>query len=220
MKNSIKALLITGSIVTQSAYASPIAGLFNTGEGITVDQQTDTHYALSDQNGVSIFGGFGEAAVGNGFPVGSGVWIDDSATSHWLTPTANRTDVFDLTSPGTYVWTLSFDLSGFDPASASFSGHFSADNNAVALLNGNQIGTAWDFRGWYDFSSSTNQFVNGVNKIEFVVTNEQFDGFNPTGLRVEFTGSNVSAVPLPGAAWLFLSSMFGFLAIKRKKQAL
>lgn len=220
MKNSIKAILITGIITTQSAYASPISGLFNTGEGIAINQQTDTHYVLTDENGVSIFGGFGEAAVGNGFPIGSGVWIQDSATSHWLTPTANRTEVFDLNSQGTYVWALSFDLTGSDPATASFSGRFSADNNAVALLNGNQIGFASDFSNWYDFSASSNLFVSGINKIEFVVTNLQFNGFNPTGLRVEFASSNVSSVPLPGAAWLFLSSMFGFLAVKRKKQKL
>ncbi|MFA5984610.1 MAG: hypothetical protein WC782_11395 [Methylococcaceae bacterium] len=221
MKKFISGLftLCLFNLAISTANASPITGLFNTGAGISTDQETDTHYTLTDTGGNFIFGGFGAAAVGPGFPITP--WIADNGTSHWLTPTANRSQSFDTTQEGTYVWSLAFDLTGYNPTSAGFAGRFSADNNATAILNGNVIGNATDFTQWYSFAATSNLFVSGINKLEFVVTNLAYnEGANPTGLRVEFTSSDISSVPLPGAAWLFLSSLLGFLAINRKKHIL
>lgn len=40
----------------------------------------------------------------------------------------------------------------------------------------------------------------------------------PYGTRIELDNVIVSAVPLPAAAWLFGSAIFGFMAYSRKKK--
>lgn len=206
--------LVTLAVANVQANTVSIPGLFNTGAGITVDKATDFNYKLTDGDGDAIYGGYGEAAVGSGWPISP--WLTDSNTSHWLTPTDNRTQSYDATHNGSYLWTLEFDLSGFNTDTASFVGRFSADNNATAYFNGEIIGSAAGFGQWYNFAAASHLFVAGINTLEFLVTNLKLSGGNPTGLRVEFTDSQVSAVPLPGAIWLFMSGMLGLLAVKRK----
>lgn len=219
MKNFIRNALIIGCItlVATTAQASAINGLVNTGSGITTDKATDFHYKLTDGEGNSIYGGYGEAAVGSGWPISP--WLADNDTSHWLTPSDNRTQSYDSSHNGSYLWTLEFDLSGFNASTASFAGRFSADNNATAYFNGEIIGSAAGFSQWYDFAAASHLFVAGINTLEFLVTNTKLNGGNPTGLRVEFTNSQVAAVPVPGAVWMFLSGLFGMLALKRKPAA-
>jgi len=155
----------------------------------------------------------GEAAVGSGWPISP--WLADNNTSHWLTPTDNRAQSYDSSHNGSYLWTLEFDLSGFNASTASFAGRFSADNNATAYFNGEIIGSAAGFSQWYNFAAASHLFVAGINTLEFLVTNVKGSSGNPTGLRVEFTNSQVAAVPVPGAVWMFLSGLFGMLALKR-----
>ncbi len=219
MKKYYVKILVAGLAVCAigAAQAPPIVGLFNTGAGITVNGTTDNHYALTDPLDVAIYGGHGEAAVGAGFPIGP--WLADNSTSHWLAPTSNRAQSYDASSAGTYKWTLNFNLTGYNAATASLAGRFSADNSAVAYLNGNNIGSAAGYTNWYNFSAGSSLFNAGTNKLEFVVTNFAQSSGNPTGLRVEMTNSNVSAVPLPGAVWLFMSGILGFLAVNRKSKS-
>lgn len=207
-------VLAVGSVQASPVLSNQISGLYNTGEGIAVDKVTDLNYKLSDSLGNAVYGGYGEAAVGNYFPISP--WLSDNGVSHWLTPTNNRAQSYDPSTNGLYKWTLDFDLTGYNAATASLSGRFAADNNAIAYLNGNSIGSAAGFSQWYNFAAASNLFVSGINKLEFVVTNLSQSGGNPTGLRVEFTGSNVSAVPVPGAVWLFMSGMIGLMGLKRK----
>ncbi len=219
MKKYMVKTLVAGLAVcaVSVAQASPIVGLYNTGAGITINGTTDTNYALTNSSGAAIYGNYGEAAVGSGWPISP--WLADNSTSHWLTPTSNRAQSYDSSSAGTYKWTLQFNLTGYNATTASFEGKFSADNNAVAYLNGNNIGSAAGFSSWYNFSAGSSLFNAGVNNLEFVVTNLKGSG-NPTGLRVEMTNSNVSAVPLPGAVWFFMSGMLGLLAVKRKSKSI
>lgn len=211
MKTGLSAATVLLAVLNLPVYASPIQGLFNTGEGLTTDQQIDTHYALVDQTSHAIEEGYGRAAIGDYYPIGNGIWLGDSAVSHWLTPTANRTASLDNSSDGIYIWTLSFDLTGSNKNTASLTGRFSADNQAIAYLNGTAIGTASDFYTWHDFSATSDLFVNGINTLQFAVTNLQYDGINPTGLRVEFTSSSVVSVPLVSSAWLVLTWLLAFL---------
>jgi hypothetical protein len=228
MKKHMKNTLFAGlaMLAVGTAQASPIAGLINTGAGITVDKATDFNYTLTDALGAPIYGGYGEAAVGAGWPISP--WVADNSSSHWLAPTTIRAQTYDPSTDGIYKWTLAFDLTGYSAGTAALSGRFSADNNAVAYLNGNSIGSAAGFTQWYNFAAASDLFISGINKLEFVVTNFKLSSGNPTGLRVEFIDSNaapvpvfanVSAVPVPGAVWLFMSGVFGLLAVKRKSTA-
>lgn len=178
-----------------SAHAAVISGLVNTGSFASGAQ--DTHYKL---NGDS----YGYVSYDNLWPVGP--WIANSATSKWITPTANQGASLDPLDNGTYSWTLSFDLSGYNADTASFSARFAADNSAIVKLNGTTIGSANSFASFSSFAASTG-FNSGLNTLEFVVTNDRQSSGNPTGLRVEFLQSTVAAVPEPETYAMLLAGL-------------
>ncbi len=135
----------------------------------------------------------------------------------WITPTAAQGDSFDPSSSGLYRFQLKFDLTGFNAASASFAGRFAADNAATITLNGTQIANATGFSSWSTFGA-TSGFNAGVNTLNFDVLNWQQNGGNPAGLRVEFTQSNIAAVPEPETYGMLLAGLglLGFVARRRK----
>lgn len=212
---SIAAFLSAGS-----AQAAAILGLYNTGvqsggadwgagAGQKPGNGADLHWDLDVSP---------QAFTGN--PIAA-TWISNGASvaSRWITPTPNGLTSFDPTTPGLYTYSTSFDLSGFDPATASFAGRFAADNTVDAiLLNGTQIGSGGSFSDWSAFAASTG-FVPGLNTLEFVVRNFARDGGNPTGLRVEFADSNVAVVPEP-STWAMMIAGFGVVgfAMRRRRQ--
>jgi len=214
-KNMICTLVASLVFFSVNAQAVPIVGLYNTGEGITVDKTTDINYQLTNFSGNSIYGGYGEAVVGSGWPISP--WVADNSTSHWLTPTSNRAESFDSSRNSFYLWTLSFDLTGFEPSTASFAGQFSADNNAVAYLNGNIIGLAAGFTQWYSFVATSDMFVVGTNTLEFIVTNIKQSSVNPTGLRVDFTSSDVASVPAPAVLPLISVGLLTFAGLRKNR---
>ncbi|WP_343635340.1 PEP-CTERM sorting domain-containing protein [Roseateles sp.] len=207
------------------AAAATIDGLVNTGAGLSAGA-VDSHYSFSviagDSTGLS---GSGHVTDGNQSPFPN--WMSNSASSSWLIPTATQSDVFDTGSTsGVFKWKLSFDLTGFDASSASFSGRWAADNNGTVLLNGNVISTLTLQKGFLDWTSftATTGFVAGVNTLEFVVNNIATAGGNFTGVRAEFLNTNVNksvvlpAVPEPKTYALMLAGLgaLGFLARRRR----
>ena len=195
-----------------------ITGLKNTGAGFAADAQ-DTNYTLSVAGGST---GNGYVSDMTGWP-DDGTWIvSGSSVSKWLTPTANESQSFDAAANGTYTWTLDFNLSGYLPNSASFSGRWAADNKGVVKLNGAAISTisvSTGFRDWTSFEA-TSGFVSGANKIEFVVTNLALNGGNPTGLRAEFTTSSVTAVPEPETYAMLMAGLGLLGAVARRKKSI
>lgn len=219
MKRILLAAALAAVAVT-SAQASiiPISGLVNTGMGAAGTQ--DTNYALTSvptDSGVT--SAYGYVTSGTGFPFGN--WSANDATSKWITPTAAAGQSFDPVNNGTYIYELTFNLTGYNASTASFAGKFAADNAAIVKLNGNQIG---DVTGFSDFGaagfSANSGFNAGINTLDFVVTNYALNGGNPTGLRVEFTSSAVTAaVPEPATSAMLLTGMgaMAFL-IRRRRQ--
>jgi hypothetical protein len=206
-----------------SAQAVAIPGLVNTGIGAagTIDTNYKFGVVTGTATGTPCAGGAcGVVTTDASFPLT--VWLANSASaaSSWLTPTITQGQSYDPSANGIYTWTLTFDLTGFIPSTASLAGRFLADNSATVQLNGGSIlATANSFSTWTTFSAAAG-FVSGLNTLTFTALNTAQSpsiGANPTGIRVEFTSSNVSAVPEPSAMLLSLAglAMVGGLAKRR-----
>ena len=204
MKKVVFAAVLAASSIL-SAHAASISGLVNTGSFASGSQ--DTNYVLNGS-------GFGYVSYDNSWPVNP--WIGNTAASKWITPTANQADSLDPVSNGTYSWTLSFNLNGFNASTANFSGQFAADNAAVVKLNGTVIGTSSGFTSYSSFAANSG-FNAGANTLEFVLTNYAQGSGNPAGLRVEFLQSNVAAVPEPETYAMLLAGLGLIGSIARRR---
>src|SRR5260370_9580375 len=183
-----------------SAHGSVISTLFNTGVDGTgtplSNNAAEMHYTL-----VSVPSGTTSLRVAtsaNGFPIGP--WLGDDSLSAWIGPASDGS----LDGPvGNYDYRTTFDLTGFDPATASIAGQWSMDDTGVdILINGVSISPAWsNFTTSTSFSFNSN-FVAGINTLHFLSTN----GGGPTGLRVEMSGpAHPPAPPLvPSPATMVL----------------
>jgi hypothetical protein len=206
-------LLLTSSQV----FSAVIPGLFNTGVDNSGQElspgSSDTHYNLA--------GPLSAAYVIQKYPG----WAHAPAGSLWIGPLSGLT-----TAPvGDYSYKLPFDLTGFDPDTASITGNWATDNIAEILLNGNSTGIVNNFSGTssetfitlHDFTINSG-FVPGENTLEFVVTNlpSSINSLNPTGLLVTNLSSQVSAVPLPASVWFLGSGLFFLMTFAYKSYSL
>ncbi|MES2739663.1 MAG: PEP-CTERM sorting domain-containing protein [Pseudomonadota bacterium] len=197
-----------------AAQAASINGLVNTGVGTSGSE--DSHYALSVVQGATVLSSeHGFITQDNSWPINP--WLANSATSRWITPTANQGESFDAGSAGVYRFQLQFDLTGYNAASANFMGRFAADNEATVVFNGTQIAVGSSFSAWSGFGAGTG-FNQGINVLDFYVTNWQQNGGNPLGLRVEFSDATVAAVPEPSSYAMLLAGlgMVGWMARRRR----
>lgn len=216
MRTILALAAVAAMTLSTAASAVTIVGLVNTGAGYTLGTNgVDNNWKL-----------FGEAPAfvsgTNGvFPVATN-WIADTDMSRWITPTAVAGATLDPVADGLYTYSLSFDLAGFNAATATFNGRFAADNDVTQiLLNGIALGVSGgSFTDWTVFDSTGGNFVSGVNTLTFIVDNFGQASGNPSGLRVEFLSSDVSAVPEP-QSWALLIAGFGLVgaAARRRRTA-
>ena len=181
-----------------SIRADAIPGLFNTGVDnlgvLLANGAVDPHYALTVSNDPIDRGPSAFVVTPNGFPFGP--WILQGPNSKWIAP---KTDQSVGNNFGPYVYRITFSLAGFDPATATISGLYSTDNNGTDVrINGVSTGQTTPLTAYTAFFplSITSGFVAGVNTIDFFLFNDPGSpsGDNPTGLRVEISGT---AAPLP-----------------------
>jgi hypothetical protein len=171
-----------------------VPGVYSTGVDATgavlADGAVDPHYKLvvnaTDPNSQ-------DALVHDStiFPIVTGPWVANTDRSKWIAPLVNSGSA----SGGDYAYRTTFDLTGYDPATAVLLGAWATDNlgtdiklNGVStgLLNSAQFGSLTPF-------TLTTGFVAGVNTLEFHLNNsDPVTGF--TGLRVD--NLRVGALPL------------------------
>ncbi len=164
-----------------------VPALYNTGQndaGLPLAAgATDPHYQLvTNPDSAST-----SAVVHDDiFPVDpNGPWLANTATSQWL---SSRPDSLEAAG-GDYVYRTTVDLTGRDLSRVRLAGRWSSDNSSQIRVNGAttvSVTGVEHFFFWTPFTldSTTAQFVNGVNTIDFIVNNA---ASGPTGLRVEFT---------------------------------
>lgn len=212
------------------AEAAVIPTLFNTGvssSGVVLTTQTDTHgsgdahYSL-----VLVPGGTTLVEVFN-----YDQWLGADATSAWIAPQTLAPNAFggaDIGPPGLYDYRTTFDLTGFDPNTASIHGRWMTDNQGVDIqINGNSTGQQtlqsrfYDTLGWASFDI-TGGFRLGINTLDFVVQNFNGPGDNPTGLRVEFLSATATraadaTTPEPATALLWCAGLAALAAEIRRR---
>ncbi|HEX5344229.1 MAG TPA: PEPxxWA-CTERM sorting domain-containing protein [Duganella sp.] len=205
-----RTLIVAAMLATAvaTAHAATITGLKNTGLGAS--GAIDSNYSLSSAVSTTPV-----ITYDSQWPIGP--WIANDSTSKWITPTSSQGESFDPWSNGTYTYTLTFDLSGYNAATAMFSGRLAADNSVQVKLNNSVIGSATGFTGWTSFGASSG-FVSGVNTLDFVVSNWAQNGGNPTGLRVEFGASSIAAVPEPATYAMLLGGLVMVGAVVRRRK--
>ena len=199
---------VIGGFAT-AAQANPIA-IYSTGDGQTPGG-ADAHWTIQ--------------APGSSTPTQAIVnsstaappWIANNSTSQWIGPKADGSTDAGGTSPGgSYTYQTTFDLTGLNPATASLSGGFAADNCvAQVLINGhalaaynNACGSNNMFAAFTTFAINSG-FINGVNTLTFVVVNYAGNSGNPTGLNVYVSGTASKPVPEPTLLGLFGLGLLG-----------
>jgi len=161
--------------------------LFNT--AADASSQTDAHWTIIVGPGIStpvpaqkvtnVFSGY-VTNLSSGW-----IWADADGTA-------------GINSP--YTFRQTFDLTGFDPSTATITGQWAADNQGYVVLNGisSGIGTgvlslSGDVIAHYGTLHSftlTSGFRAGINTLDFVITDVGFlGGLNVTGLTATATPS-------------------------------
>jgi hypothetical protein len=169
----------------------PIPGIFNTGvdrnNQLLADGEIDLHYRLVSSDDAEYPGPDALIPSSDVWPVGQ--WFPNGPESKWIAP---RFDADKFNATGHYVYRLTFDLTTFIYNTAEIAGFWSTDNNGVdILINGSSTGYQTPFEAFYGVSPFyiNTGFQPGLNSIDFIV----YNGFAPTGLRVEIKGT---AIPL------------------------
>ena len=179
--------------------------LFNTGVDnsghVLADGASESHYTLT-----SVAGGTSNlitrTSVG-GYPIPP--WLGDNSASDWIGP---NNDAALNSLPGSYTYRTTFSLEGLDKDTAKITGQWSTDNSGLQiLLNNVDIGVANGSTngGFTSFSTFDipvgSNFLADNNTLDFIVSNAQNrpgdDTANPTGLRVELSGTANPTVPEP-----------------------
>ncbi|MGE4286201.1 MAG: lamin tail domain-containing protein [Phycisphaerae bacterium] len=156
-----------------------IPTLFSTGVNdngnLLVPGQADPHYSF----------------VANGEPLiamqNHPAWLANDAESLWVGFGAQGTDAQPA---GQFSVATTFDLTGFDPATASITLYLSVDNRIDdVLINGASSGiTCANYASWTGPYVINSGFIDGINELEFVFVNEG-DSPNPAGMRAKMQGS-------------------------------
>lgn len=185
--------------------------LFNTGVSnagtLLADGAIDPHYQLTVSPSSPYPPGSPLYAVdSNAYPIPP--WMANGPNSKWISMNTIAASVI----PGDYRFRTTFDLTGFNPASASIVGQWAMDDDGVDILI-NGISTGFNYSGpnqfgfFHPFSISAG-FVPGINTLDFVVHNR----IDRIGIRTEMT---LTAIPEPSSLTMGAVSTLGAILWRR-----
>lgn len=214
--------LVVLAVGAASAQATPISGLFNTGvdgSGNALGPNvTDPHYALisSDDSAFPI-------PVAKTVITLPGTWPANPTTPPAAWISANPVETGESSGqvglkPGTYIYRLTFTLAANqNPALASITGDWAADNVSLIYLNGVYVPGLTNLTGLGGSpsllpfnipSAGGGTFVTGENHLDFVVVNSDL---GPSGLLVANIQGNAPLIPEPSTVVLSLVGGVGLM---------
>lgn len=190
--------------------AAIIPNLFPTGVDnsgtVLGDGASDPHYSILNPAGPGI-------VINQGNIPSS--WLPNNSSSRWIwqTATGQPTNV-------TLTFSTTFDLTGFDPNSASITGMWAVDNFGLdILINGNSTGqTSPGFGSLVPFNIN-NGFLPGINTIEFVAQDVGFiSGFRVDSISGTADLINGEQIPEPTSnlSLLILGTLGAVSTLKHK----
>ncbi len=170
--------------------ADPVPGLFNTGVDdngdVLVGGSEDPHWDLSVSADTAHPGPQTFVLYDDVYPIPP--WLANGPDSKWIAPKPSQSPG---NAAGDYRYRIRFDLGGLEPSTAVITGRWTSDNQGTdVLLNGVSTGVTSDgnFGGLGNPFTISSGFVDGTNSLEFVVNNGG-SGNNPTGVRIELSGT-------------------------------
>jgi hypothetical protein len=212
-------LFILGKIAPE-AQAALIPSVHSTGAGGS-SGSTDTNWSIVGPGGsLSTF-----VTSTSGFPIGTGAWVTDNLPSYgWVSPQA----VYTVTPPtkdavGSYTFSTTFDLTGFNPASAVLQFQFAVDNSLTSVkLNSTTFTiTGSNLTSLSAVQTINSGFIAGLNTITFNVTNAvgKASNANPVGLLVDFTSATADPAgsPEPATFGIVGFALVGLGALKARQ---
>ena len=200
------AFVLTSSVAVRAGAQSSIPGLFNTGVDNSRNKlavgATDPHYTVLENSGA-------QAIVTD-----NGAYVH-TTTAGYIWQTAGGT-------PGntTRTFRTTFDLTGFDVATAFISGSWSTDNVGLNIfINGTP--TSWTSGGFTSYTpfSISSGFMSGINTLDFLVQ----DLGPPGALSVDNLSGRAfaavpSTVPEPATLALLATGLVGVFGAARRKR--
>ena len=225
------ALVGAALALAPSAHAGapvPITSLFSTGIGANglpvAEGSADTHYSLIASPTGSGYGATTYVtSSAPGYPIGP--WMANSSTSQWIEPVSGTSSTHLV---GLYDYQTTFDLTGFNPQTASITLRVAVDNNLTDILVNNHS-TGFAYSGFTSFSNSVtintaSFFQAGVNTLTFRTSNDSNGTTanlqNPTGLRVEIQGASAaknSPVPEPASILMLAGALAPAALVARRR---
>lgn len=213
MKNVFMLLLI-GTTIMLSSNAPAFTINFATGQdssGViqTAGNSLDANWKATNGSGL-----IPTYVTAPDLPDWSTFWQSLTSTnSSWIAPFPNNER-----GNGNYTFTYAFDLTGYDLATANFSGmKFSMDDGAYVYLNNQLIGHEHWGPMDYTFSPltiNTSYLVNGINTI--MLSQDSTDNIEEA-MRFEGTLDIARApVPVPPSLLLLAPGLAGLAAIRRR----
>jgi hypothetical protein len=214
-------LMVLTLAVASLAVAMPIVGLYST--GLTSDGTTLGTVGGAEANW-QVNGSTAYITQNGQFPFQ--YWAANDSGSQWISPQANYVsggnNLAD-TPNGVFTYSLTFDLTGYDPTSASFSYRVAGDDYISSIqLNGNSIpgsGIPPQYGSLGGVFTVNSGFQAGLNTITVLVPNSSSETGNPSGFRLEVTESsvNMNQVPEPATFALVGLALAAIPVLRRRR---